>query len=327
MMKVSVIMSVYNGADHVSNALSGMLRQTYADFEFLIFDDGSEDSTSEILASVRDSRIRLFRHDRVGLTRSLMRGMGLAGGEYIARLDADDVPREDRLEKQVAFLDSHPEVALVGSGVTLVDEDGRVIRDWIYPQAHDPLVAELKRLTNPLPHSTVMFRKKEVELCGGYRETFAKAQDYDLLLRVIEHHRIASIQEPLCSLRYLLNSFTFSDGKGQQFRFAVLAFVVSIIRVRTGVDPLNRPSRQDFLDRFRAWYRKSSYPDMFRSRVLRRSARLAWAGGRKASAIRDLAWAAWMDPMWPARRLGPGAMTGEAAEALQWACDVSEETS
>lgn len=316
--RVSVLMAVYNGARYVGKALAGILNQEFGDFELLILDDGSTDQTPEILDSLMDPRVRIVRQERVGLTRSLNRGLSLANGEYIARQDADDISRDDRLGKQVAYLDSHPDVVLVGTGVTVITEDDRVLRDYIYPSEHEFLAAELGRLVSPLPHSTIMFRRKEMLDCGGYRDIFSKAQDYDLYLRLSEKHRVASIPESLCRLRHSMKSVTFDDGEGQQFQYAVLALITSVMRRERGIDPLDTPTRQRFLEKFQAWYASSSYPRRFRSRELRRQARLTWSQGCATEAVRCLVAAIIADRAWLAKRLGINSAGSEASDATRW---------
>ncbi len=128
--RVSVLMSVYNGERFLRDSVESILGQTFTDFEFLILDDGSTDSTCEILEEYanKDARIVLVRNDRnLGLTRSLNKGLRLVRGEYLARQDADDISLPKRLEMQVKFLDAHPEVGVVGSALEIIDENGNTI--------------------------------------------------------------------------------------------------------------------------------------------------------------------------------------------------------
>lgn len=316
--RVSVLMAVRNGARYIEEAMSSILNQEFSDFEFLIVDDGSTDQTPTILASIRDPRLRVIRHESLGLTRSLIHGLTLTKGEYVARQDADDISHTERLAKQVAYLDSHPDVVLVGSGVTVISDNNQILRDYLYPVQHDLLVAELMVLVSPLPHTTIMFRKTPVLDCGGYRDIFSKAQDYDLYLRLIEKYRISSVQEALCCLRYSTDSFTFEDGEGLQFQYAVLAFIASIVRRNIGIDPLDLPDRQEFLARFQAWYKTSSYPQKFFSRLRRRQARLAWANGCRTKAVRRFVASLQADPAWLPQRLGMRMTSTITAEASGW---------
>ncbi len=126
--KVSVIMSVYNGDKYLREAIESILNQTFTDFEFIIVNDGSTDNSLEIIESYDDERIKTINNKKnIGLTKSLNKALKFAKGKYIARQDADDVSLPNRFEKQVEYLDSHPEVALVGTSVYLIDENGKII--------------------------------------------------------------------------------------------------------------------------------------------------------------------------------------------------------
>jgi glycosyltransferase involved in cell wall biosynthesis len=114
--KISVVMPVYNGKEYLALAVESILRQTFADFEFIIINDGSTDNSADIAASYEDPRIKLLHNDKnLGLIPSFNRGLENSRGEYIARMDADDIAFPDRFKKQVAFLDDHPDIALCGS--------------------------------------------------------------------------------------------------------------------------------------------------------------------------------------------------------------------
>jgi glycosyltransferase involved in cell wall biosynthesis len=120
-----MIMSVYNGERHLREAMDSILEQTFQDFEFVIVDDASTDSTPAILEGYTDSRlIRLHNQNNIALTRSLNRGLAVTRGEYIGRMDAEDVSLPERLERQVAYLDAHPEVALATAAFIFMDETG-----------------------------------------------------------------------------------------------------------------------------------------------------------------------------------------------------------
>src|SRR4030095_14770957 len=125
--RVSVVLAVRDGAPWVGDAVRSVLAQTLSDLELIVIDDGSTDDTPQTLASFVDSRLRVARPPRMGLTRSLNEGVSLTQAPLIARLDADDVATSDRLARQVAFLDAHPEVGLLGTGATEIDTNGRDI--------------------------------------------------------------------------------------------------------------------------------------------------------------------------------------------------------
>lgn len=200
MPKVSVLMSVYNAKRYVGEAVASILSQTFADFEFIVIDDGSTDGTGEILRGFHDKRILLVKNEEnIGLTKSLNKGLQLTRGEYIARLDADDVSMPERLEKQVRFLDAHPDVGLVATAVAYVGPDGeelgvqRIRRKDFYQALVD--------MDFIWEHSAALFRAACMKTVGLYREEFEYAQDYDLWLRIAEEFDLMVLNEPLVKLR------------------------------------------------------------------------------------------------------------------------------
>ncbi|WP_157212200.1 glycosyltransferase family 2 protein [Desulfomonile tiedjei] len=180
--KITVLMSVYNDHGYLARAVESILEQTYDDFEFLIIDDGST-GPLDALDRFRDSRIRIHRHDNIGLTRSLNKGIALASGEFIARMDADDVSLPDRLKQQVAEFDAHPCVDLVGTFFDMVDANDNLIERKTL--IVDPLY-RLWRLQfhNVYGHGTMMFRKAAAMAAGMYDENLLYAQDFDLWSRI-----------------------------------------------------------------------------------------------------------------------------------------------
>ncbi len=196
--KVSVLMSVYNGRRFLRQAVGSILAQTMGDFEFIVIDDGSTDDTPGILADCDDPRIAVHRNDEnIGLTRSLNRGLEKARGDFIARIDADDVARLDRFEKQVAYLEAHPEVGIVGSACRLIDEAGG--ETGLSEVPLDDLGIRWRALTaNAFQHPSVMVRQELLNRLGlRYDETYATAQDYVLWRRLLKHCKGANLSEPL----------------------------------------------------------------------------------------------------------------------------------
>jgi glycosyltransferase involved in cell wall biosynthesis len=178
-------MSVHNGAPWIARAVESVLGQTLGDLELIVVDDGSTDATSTLLAAVRDPRLRVERQARAGLTLSLNRALALGGAPLIARLDADDLALPERLARQRAFLDAHPEVGLLGTGAREVNAEGRELRIISSPP-DDRSIRRARLRRNPV-----------VEQVGGYDPSFPVAQDYDLWLRLSRVTRMANLPEPL----------------------------------------------------------------------------------------------------------------------------------
>lgn len=184
---ISVIMGVYNIASLkvFRHAMQSVMNQTYDDFEFIICDDGSTDGTWRILLNYRrkDRRIKLLRNDHnCGLAATLNRCIKHSKGDYIARQDADDISDVTRFEKQIRYLNLHPELSFVGSNVKLYDESGMWgTRNFVeFPDKTDFLFGQ------PFVHGSLMFRKEGLKLVHSYRvsKETRRAEDYDLLMRM-----------------------------------------------------------------------------------------------------------------------------------------------
>ena len=214
MPKVTVLMPVYNGERYLRKAIDSILCQTFQDFDFLIIDDGSRDNTLEIINSYQDQRIKLIQNSQnLGISKALNKGLDLATGKYIARMDCDDISLPERFQKQVDFLDQHPEIIVVGSYMDIIDTQGNKLnQQYQYPLVHDDIVNSMLIL-NPMGHPSVMFRHFEVLKIGGYRSMDewknVSTEDYDLWLRIAsKNHELANLAEPLIYYRNHSNSLT-----------------------------------------------------------------------------------------------------------------------
>jgi glycosyltransferase involved in cell wall biosynthesis len=199
---VSVIMTVYNGQAYLAQAIESIRRQSLSDFELVIVDDGSDDRTPEILAQAQadDLRIKVISKPRVGRARALNVAWRQARGTYIANLDADDLAEPTRLEKQVAFLQQHPEVGLLGTACKYVRENTGQERLARRPLTDAELRAALVQY-DPFVHSSVMMPRQVLEEIGGYNENFKVGIDYELWVRIACHYRLANLPEVLAVRR------------------------------------------------------------------------------------------------------------------------------
>lgn len=197
--KISVLTSVFNSAELLRPALESVLNQTFADFEWIIINDATPDNSIDILESYNDPRIKIFHNEaNKGLAASLNKGLGLCTGEYIARMDTDDVCRLNRFEQQVKFLDSHPEIAIAGSWVNLT---GDWSGTWKTPVSHEDIQCKLI-FNSPMAHPSVMMRKSALDKFSlRYDETLRRIQDYDLWVRASQVVRMANIPEILLDYR------------------------------------------------------------------------------------------------------------------------------
>ena len=232
---VSVIMSVFNGEDFLADAIKSVLHQTFTDFEFIIVDDGSNDRSLAIIQSFQelDSRIKIIVHKNQGLAKSLNIGIEHSKGKYIARIDADDLCYESRLEKQYAFMEENHSVDLIGSSVDVIDEDGSITA--IKKQITDfENIFKKRFLLSPILHITFFGKRSFFERNNGYRDSFVFAQDYDLVLRGIDSGSIIlNMEEQLVQYRDFRRKINPSKFI-QQFRITELAIRLSRERSKFG---------------------------------------------------------------------------------------------
>ncbi len=199
MPKISVVMPVYNSEKYLREAIDSILTQTYTDFEFIIIDDGSLDSSAEIVRSYTDPRIRFYINEKnMGVAATLNRGLELATGEYIARMDSDDISLPERFEKQVRYLDAHETVVVCATGIRLFGSQTGVRR---FSSSHEQLKVDLL-FGCCFAHPTVMLRSSVFRKEGyRYDESYSKMEDYDLWVRISRKHELASIPEILFQYR------------------------------------------------------------------------------------------------------------------------------
>lgn len=207
--RVSVVMAVYNGEKYLREAVDSILAQTFADFEFIIIDDGSTDGTARILAEYRDPRIvKIENETNLGISISLNRGLELCRGKYIARMDADDISNIHRFACQVDYLERNPDIAVLGTGMTIINEDG-VITGWQDFHCDSNVTAWAMLHWCSVAHPSVMMSKEFVLRLGGYNPDFRHAEDYDLWTRIIQAGgRISVIPKRLLLYRQNASQFT-----------------------------------------------------------------------------------------------------------------------
>jgi hypothetical protein len=226
---VSVVLAVHNGRPYLSQAVDSVLAQTLAEFELVVVDDASTDDTWEQLQgyAARDRRIVLLRNEvNIGQTRSLNRGLDAARGRYVARMDADDVALPQRLAAQVAFLDRHPDVGLLGTACRLIDDVGRSWGRFRQPET-DLEIRWSMMLENPFTHPTVMLRSDLLAREGlRYDASFRVSQDYDLWSRVLRHTDAANLPAALVKYRLHDRSMTHTQAAVMREDFGRVALRV-----------------------------------------------------------------------------------------------------
>lgn len=196
---VSVVMSVYNGERYLKAAIDSILAQTHHNFELILINDGSSDNTTQILATYQDKRLYVVEQTNHGLVYSLNRGCKIAAGDFIARMDADDISTPSRFEKQLEVLIADPAVAVVGSFFAYIDETGSHLGTVMVMPTES---IDLKRslyVVNPFAHGSTMMRKAAWEQAGGYVSTYGPTEDFELWRKIadIPESKFAMIPEIL----------------------------------------------------------------------------------------------------------------------------------
>ena len=201
--KISVIMGIYNCAPYLQEALDSLYAQTFQDFEIILCEDGSDDNTYEIAKKNADAHqnIKLLRNERnMGLNKTLNNCLAVAEGEYVARMDGDDISFPTRFEKEVTFLDSHPEYAIVSCPMVYFDEDGEFARGEGGGEADKDAL----NYATPFCHAPCMIRREAYLAVGGYtvEKLLLRYEDYNLWTKMfIKGYRGYNLSEPLYAMR------------------------------------------------------------------------------------------------------------------------------
>lgn len=199
--RVSVIISTFEGEKYLREALDSILNQTLEDFELIVVNDGSTDSTSKILGGLKDERLVLIENGvNLGIAASQNKAIAIARGKYVALQDHDDISLPERLQLQVDFLDRHPEISLVSSNVWRVDEAGKKNQFLEHP-ARDIDVRWGFLFGCPIFHTTVMLRRAVLDEGPAYSEDYGVCCDYELLSRIVSKHQVSQIPRPLVKWR------------------------------------------------------------------------------------------------------------------------------
>lgn len=201
--RVSVLTAVHNGERYLDATIISVLAQTYTDFEYILVDDGSQDSSPAILAkwAARDARIRVVRNETpLNPAGALNRALAEARGEFVAILDHDDLNFPTRLADEVAFLDANPAIGAVGGQVNVINDTGELISRFIVPT--EPVLCRWAcAFSAPTMHLTMMVRREFMEQVGGYSPTYWAAPDLDIMLRLIRVTQFANLPTTLGAWR------------------------------------------------------------------------------------------------------------------------------
>ncbi len=242
--RVSVIMPAYNASTFVRAAIDSILAQTFSDFELIVLNDGSTDNTQAIVQSYDDERIRLINKSNSGVASTLNLGLSQATGEFIWRHDADDISLPNKLERQINFMDTHPEFVLCATQIAFMSERGKIAwnkrqpkTDWLGDADFREVRFEDFAPFSPITHATVLFRSSIMPLISGYREAFITSEDVDLWLRMSHHGRLAVLNKCDYCVRLSPASATAVRGWKNEF-YRELAKEFWRQRIENGSDEL-----------------------------------------------------------------------------------------
>lgn len=216
--KVSILMPAYNAEKYIAEAIESILNQTFNDFEFIIIDDCSVDQTWQIITTYagRDKRVVALRNNpRLKLAKTLNVGVGIAMGKYIARMDADDWSYPDRIEKQVHFMDKHPEIGVSGGTMQVCNDQLRVMKARKY-HLSDKAIRKNIFYYSPFCHPLIICRADILKVAGIYNESLNDAEDYDLYFRIGNYSKFGNLSDQLIKYRRTNSSVSFKNAVRQE---------------------------------------------------------------------------------------------------------------
>lgn len=223
MPSISVVLPVYNGSSHLGRAIDSILIQNFRDFELNIVNDGSSDDSEEIIKNISDARINYVNQSNQGLAATLNNAIRLSKGNFIARLDQDDLMLQSRLAKQMEYLELNPDCAMVGTWSEILAGVTSVNRWHKHPSSYEALQLELL-FDNPFVHSSVMMRVDVLRELGGYSEDKLRQppEDYELWSRIARKYQVANIPEVLTVYR---------EVEGSMSRVSDNPFLKNVIKI------------------------------------------------------------------------------------------------
>jgi len=223
--KISIILPVYNLSDYISEAIKSVLCQSFVDFELIIIDDGPSDHVDEVVGAFEDKRIVYLKNNKnKGLIFSLNRGLSVARGDFIARIDGDDRwIDEKKIEKQIKFLTNNVDYSLIGTCAIVFNKCKKNLYNITHPIDFESVKRRML-IKNCFIHSSVLFSKKAAEECGGYKEEEKYVEDYGLWLRMGEKYKICNISD-FC-VGYLLSE----NGATQKNNLKQIKANISLIK-------------------------------------------------------------------------------------------------
>ena len=240
-------MPAYNSENFISKSIDSVINQSFLNYEMIIVDDGSNDSTKEIIKMYckKNSKIRLLSKSNSGITESLNYGLKFCLGKWIARLDADDLCQFDRLKKQILLAESSTKLGLVGSDALFINKFDKNLFHYSYPSNHEELKNNLLGGKKFFPHSSAFYNSELVSALGGYRYRAGMSEDWDLWLRIASKKEITNINEPLIKIRIHNDQVSKKNPINHAYDTRTV-IIANFINKREKYDPLEIFSEDEF---------------------------------------------------------------------------------
>ncbi|XWK85939.1 MAG: glycosyltransferase [Phormidium sp.] len=222
MSTISVIIPVYNGEKTIQQTIESVMNQTFTDWEIIVINDGSKDSTLDIISTIQDPRIKVFSYANAGLSASRNRGLSLASGEFISFLDADDCWTPDKLQAQLEALQANPEAAVAYSWTDYIDEYGQVLRSGTRISVSGNVYEKLL-IRNFLENgSNALIRKQALTEVGNFDESLTAAEDWDIYVRLASRYHFVLVRSPQILYRVSTSSMSTNVVKQEAASLQVI---------------------------------------------------------------------------------------------------------
>jgi glycosyltransferase involved in cell wall biosynthesis len=291
-------MPVYNGLPYLREAVQSLLDQTLGNWQCVIVDDGSTDGTSDFLTTLDDDRFLILRQENAGISAAVNHGLTHCLGRFVARMDADDISLPTRLTEQMAFLDTHAEVALVGSQVAPLGDCGSGTSLKL-PIEHHAIMSALMAGRHALAHSSIMIRTQALQQAGGYW-SLPFGEEYDLMLRIGEKAKLANLDRVL--LHYRVHQASMNGSGMRRMRISVAYACESARRRQNNLPAISFDDFQALRNARPVWQRAVEAVDLH-ARGQYRVALAELYGGHRLRGSARLGWAAICSPQLTVERL------------------------
>lgn len=303
-------MTVYNGMPYLVDAVESILTQTLEDFQFVIVDDGSEDETAAFLDAIADPRVEVLRQVNKGTAAAANLGLSSCTGDFIARMDADDWALPHRLETQLKFMESHPEVGIVGSQIAPLGQC-RVGGSLKLPCDHETIFTSMMKGLHGLAHSSIMMRGSLIRQLGGYWH-YRLIDDWDMMLRMGEVSQLVNLDDVLLHYRVHAGSL---NGSNMRRMLLHISFAIDRAQRRQAGEPMLEFERFIELREQRPFWEKMIETSHIHAMAQYRLATAELQSGRRLVGYPRLVWAAVCSPGRTLHRLGRMFTSDESGSA------------